>query len=306
MSYTHKGRTYAEFAKFYDNRVVFYQGNVQGVSGSRERKKTNPNPQNKKYTGKMTYSGKKTIEKRLTAWFNSIDTYNYLNYNSRKVRKHLPIMITLTLSQFQTTDDKYIKRNMLQVFIKDLQYNFNVKYYFWKAEKQKNGNLHFHLLIDRFIPMRHIQKSWNRIQKKQGYLNNYYKDKGHYNAPSTHVKSIYKSKNKVQYVMKYVSKDDSEKIIEGSVFRFSKGLIKLSPLTSVNEDLFSIELKDYLDKNTLREYRNEYAALIYTKKTISVKELKGLVQKEFIKYYYNLYMSLYPGSDSLEKKLSIN
>ena len=77
MSFTIKDNTYAEIAKVYDHRIVFYNQLVRGSRGIKEKKITNLNPDNEKYTGRMTKSGKKTIENRLTSWFNAIAVYNY-------------------------------------------------------------------------------------------------------------------------------------------------------------------------------------------------------------------------------------
>ncbi len=33
---------------------------------------------------------------------------------------------------------------MLNRFLEKIRYQYNVKSYLWKAESQKNGNIHFH------------------------------------------------------------------------------------------------------------------------------------------------------------------
>ena len=304
--YTVKDRVYCEIAKFYDQRIIVYNTCINQNVCSKKVRKSNKKPNNKKYTGEMTKSGKKLIDNRLTAWFNAIDVYNHLLKGSYKTRPHLPLMVTLTLSGSQNHDDKFIKRNMLQLFIKNLQYNFGVDNYFWKAENQKNGNIHFHLLFDKYIDYREIQKIWNRIQDKNGYLDNYKKQYNNDNPPSTHIKSVYKSNNKVAYMQKYVSKNLDNQLIEGSVFRFSKGLIKAVPFSIIDENDISIDLYNYLDTNKLREFNNEYATIIYTRKYNNVDNLKGSVLRAYIRYYHDLYMKLYPKSDNLLEKNNIN
>ncbi len=59
--------------------------------------------------------------------------------------------------------------------------------YIWKAEMQKNENIHYHILTDAKINWKVIRKNWNQIQKiyvdkyqikmKEKYKNGYYFDK---------------------------------------------------------------------------------------------------------------------------------
>jgi hypothetical protein len=61
-----------------------------------------------------------------------------------------------------------------------LKQKYNVKLYLWVAEPQVNGNIHFHILIDKFIenvpepkyakvPLE-LTKEWNRILDLYGYV----------------------------------------------------------------------------------------------------------------------------------------
>ena len=293
MSYSVQNRVYAENAKLYDDRIIFYNSEITGNQFVREKDHNNNKTNNKKYQGHMTRSGKKIIENRLTAWFNSIDVYNYLRIGSGAIRAHLPIMVTLTLSDQLKVDHRYIKRKLLQNFIKYLQYNFNITHYFWKAELQGNGNLHFHLLFDRYIPMKKIQEAWNHIQHQQSYLDKYYNVHGHYNAPSTHVISVYKSNNKVQYMMKYVSKKEVKAKIDGAVYRFSKGLIKCKPFAYINEGEYSEMTEKLLRDNPHFLVNYDWSCSAYMKKNINVRMLEGSLKNKYIDYYLNLYSQLY-------------
>lgn len=81
--------------------------------------------------------------------------------------------VTLTLSAPQIDSDTYIKTKMLNQFITELKERYPKILYIWRAEKQKNGNIHFHFLMSIFIKWEIIRKIWNRIQKKEGYLGRY-------------------------------------------------------------------------------------------------------------------------------------
>lgn len=82
--------------------------------------------------------------------------------------------VTLTLSAKQFHSDNYIKAKMLNQFISELRLLIHDFNYIWRAEKQANGNIHFHLLIGSFVPWIKIRDIWNRIQKKEGYVQKYH------------------------------------------------------------------------------------------------------------------------------------
>lgn len=81
--------------------------------------------------------------------------------------------VTLTLCAEQMHTDQYIKSKLLNQFISELKTRYPSMLYIWRAEKQKNGNIHFHFLINKFIKWEIIRKIWNRILKKEGYLERY-------------------------------------------------------------------------------------------------------------------------------------
>ena len=73
-------------------------------------------------------------------------TRAYKNYVKYKLT-----FITLTLSASQTHDDKEITAILLNSFLNAMRRKWNVERYVWKAEKQENGNIHYHILTDKFI-----------------------------------------------------------------------------------------------------------------------------------------------------------
>ena len=59
--------------------------------------------------------------------------------------------ITLTLPSKQIHSDNEIKSKCLNQFLIELKKNHSVSRYIWKAEKQENNNIHFHIIADKFI-----------------------------------------------------------------------------------------------------------------------------------------------------------
>ena len=91
----------------------------------------------------------------------------------RKKIKFKICFVTLTLPSKQIHTDDEIKRQILNSFLIELTRYHNVKNYLWRAEKQKNGNIHFHIILDQFIIYNDLRKRWNRICNKLGYVDRY-------------------------------------------------------------------------------------------------------------------------------------
>lgn len=106
-------------------------------------------------------------------WLSGVYVRKGNKFNAKAYKK--VSMLTLTLSSKQKHSDWYIKKNMLNQFLIEIrQYNKNL-IYVWRAEKQQNGNIHFHILLNIYLPVIKLLSIWNRIQKKEGYLKDYYK-----------------------------------------------------------------------------------------------------------------------------------
>jgi len=162
------------------------------------------------------------------------------NYTGRSFKFKIAF-ITLTLPSKQIHDDNTIKNNCLNQLLIELKKHYKVKNYIWRAEKQKNGNIHFHILVDKFIPYQELRDRWNRIIEKLNYITNYrteqkkwhskgfkprpelYKtwskkkqlqaylrnSKIHWNSPNTtDIHSIQKIRNIKNYISKYLTKNE--------------------------------------------------------------------------------------------------
>lgn len=247
----------------------------------------------KKYKGEITLTGQKLIYKRLTSWFNAIKIYNIENPLPLKYTTHIPVFITLTMSGENSYDHREIKRKLLQQFLKQLYYQERVKHYFWKAELQKNGRIHFHLVIDGYIDKKEIQYRWNALQKKHNLLIEFEKKYKRDNPPSTHVKMIYDYDLAVNYVMKYVSKKETGKIIDGGTFRFSKQLLELKPFQFENLTGNQNGFIDFLRTNTKMTWQNDFASLHKFKTNNIIELLPENVKRNYTDYYVDLYSQLY-------------
>lgn len=217
------------------SRDPLYRGSVRT-----EKQVIMSENRNTEYNGFMSPATKRNVRSILTAWVKCFES-EHNGYSREKTFKQRKLtFVTLTLSQKQVHTDNEVKRKMLNRFLIKVQRSFNVKYYFWRAEKQKNGNIHFHLILDAFIDKKEIQTQWNLIQADFNYLDDYFSKHNHYKAPSTDVGIISSMKDSVSYVMKYVTKnpDDLKNKnlkVSGRIWSCSKQLKSLKPY-SVSED----------------------------------------------------------------------
>lgn len=156
--------------------------------------------------GLISAKAGKSINRKLS-WFAKMSQKKVRTTSNGLVVKNNLSFITLTLSSKQIHDDQFIKNKMLNAFLVDIRRRFFVTSYFWRAEAQINGNMHFHIVINRYIHKTHISTIWNRIQQEHGYLNDYIVAKGHNKAPSTEIKAVYKCKNISGYLSKYCTKN---------------------------------------------------------------------------------------------------
>lgn len=83
--------------------------------------------------------------------------------NKKHNAKYLCTFITLTLQGKQEHTDDELTKGLINPLMSYARKYFGVRYYIWKKELQKNGNLHFHLVTDRFIDHKALRKAWNRL-----------------------------------------------------------------------------------------------------------------------------------------------
>ena len=144
--------------------------------------------------------------------------------------------ITLTLPSTQIHKDSEIKKQCLDIFLQALRDKYKVVKYVWRAEIQKNGNIHYHLVIDRFIHHKDIRRLWIKYVNRLGYVDNYYMNTRKHNPPCTEIKAAKSSKMMRAYMAKYLTKtvDTKEKdgaaqgirIIDGRQYGISRYLME--------------------------------------------------------------------------------
>ncbi|MCF6365260.1 MAG: hypothetical protein L3J35_03565 [Bacteroidales bacterium] len=224
--------------------------------------------------------------------------------------KYKLTFITLTLSSTQVHTDKEITKSLLGGFLDSLRRKWKVDQYIWKAEKQENGNIHYHILTNKFIHWKEIREVWNRIQNKPGFnyvdrysekMRKYFKKgfkpfpndkrseakqreayeinkKNNWTNPnSTDIHALYKVKNIAGYIVKYVAKGVTKTKRTERIDELLNNIEDRKNLIShLSEDTVIYDYSDtqeILEKERLKDYRNRLNAELKQWQT-ELKELK--------------------------------
>lgn len=210
----------------------------------------------------MSDKTKRQVKKILRCWIEGVE-----EYRKAPTRKWLPkipyfTFVTLTLSSEQRHTDKEIKRKMITPFIQTLKRKHNVWQYLYVCEKQENGNLHIHLLTDSYIHHSALRAEWNAVQDLHGYVQPFFDKWGHRNPNSTDIHKLNLVENVQAYCVKYMTKDQKEKKIEGRLWGCSDGLRTLKPYSTMIEAHAATALSEIMRNKNFEVRQEEKYTLI--------------------------------------------
>jgi hypothetical protein len=251
----------------------------------------------KAYSGNMSLSAKMRLRKSFENLLEIAELKHVTVYRrkkgSAKDSPTYPIQlrfklnfITLTLPASQgSISDREILVEMLQPFLRSLRAKCPQVSYIWKAEVQKNGNLHFHITTDKYIDLSWIRSNWNSQCRKLGLLQAFASKFGHSDPNSTDVRSVVNDQEIGAYMAKYISKDESDKRSLGiKVWDCSRNLkfkeIRNSPIDN--------EIAVWLDKlradSGSKILQCDHCTVIQLDKPISFKDMPTQLQIEYRRY----------------------
>lgn len=228
-----------------DSSVCFYNCVKADVPRGTISEKSKNNLTKSYQSPCLTKKSKKQIKKILYYWVDAVEHSQAL-FKERKMRKRRYLsMITLTLPAAQYESDLIIKSKYLNNFLIQLQSHVLDIHYLWVAERQKNGNIHFHIIVDRWVNKDWIQRKWNKILDNGHYISTFCNKFGHTNPPSTHIAGQKDMKNVSAYLAGYISKSPENTKIEGKIWDCSTDLLKFSKVRFQYRDWFEGEFAYY-------------------------------------------------------------
>lgn len=257
-----------------------------------------------------------TLSKQATRKLSKAIEYLVTTSSQQKVHEKLSgkivifklAFITLTLPSTQQHPDSEIINKCLNSLLNELRLYHNVIKYVWRAERQKNGNIHFHLITDKFIPWYILRNRWNRIINKLGYVDRFQEKHGKKTPNSTDVHSTRKIYNLKNYLIKYLTKDEktshnnhgienqADNEIElqaenntfqsGRVWSCSQNLSKTRGMNLVIDSEIDTELKNVLSNCKVRKYEAAYFTCYFVDYHEFLKRGSVLLFKYFSDYLF--------------------
>lgn len=132
------------------------------------------------FNGYMSANTSRYVKRIVENWLTSIELNQELKNEDYRNKPYVTF-VTLTLPAKQVHHDNFLKNQLLDPMIEWLRDSqertkrkgAGVDAYLWRAEAQKNGNLHFHLICDRWIEQDKLREKWNQICERLNYVSMY-------------------------------------------------------------------------------------------------------------------------------------
>lgn len=169
----------------------------------------------KAYGGTVTEGAKKRMLTALDFLVQRSPKQRIYNQTSEKFFDFRLNFITLTVTNSQRLIEAHeAYETLLSKTLLYFKRKFGVKDYLWKAEKQQNGQIHYHLASNTFIPQNFVRWKWNKVCKEAGLLDTFAKQYGTFNPASTEVTSIVHVQDAKSYIAKEFAKKEGIQDIE--------------------------------------------------------------------------------------------
>jgi hypothetical protein len=186
---------YYEHARSESKSQVFQSNKKQNFKGKQT------------YGGEISKDGQKKLRKAIETLYVITPRRQVFNRVLNKYTNFHLSSLTLTLSYLQGKWlDSEVVKFCLAPFILDCRRKLGLNNYVWKAERQQNGNIHFHVISDMFGDIETIKKFWNDKQDTLGFIDKFYERHKHRQPPSIEITYVRNSDTLGKYVSKYISK----------------------------------------------------------------------------------------------------
>ncbi len=169
---------FTEFAKLKPHSVIVHK-RWENTQSTQENIKSLKNlAKGNQYNGYMSDASRRRVKGLIENYLTAVQLSTTLDFpKSFPSVEVYPTFLTLTLPSKQLHCDNTIKKECFFRFMEYLQGDkkkglsgWNVKNYIWTAETQKNGNIHFHVILDRGIPAQRLNEVWNRYLDRLDYV----------------------------------------------------------------------------------------------------------------------------------------
>jgi hypothetical protein len=219
---------------------------------------------------------------------------------------------------FNYTDD-FCKHELLNHFLVLLRRDFKVHNYIWRAESQKNGSIHFHITMNKFIYAKDLRDAWNKVLSKTDMIKRYsekfknmsyeqykayrYKSgkskskdiqkaynfgvKTQWLQPNTtDIHAVWKIKNIAAYLCEYLTKNNSAyRKLSGFLWRSSNLLAKLKGAQSYVTNAIDDELRYLIQRLPKKIIQTDWATIF----CIDIKNISYIFKNSKLVEKFSLY-----------------
>jgi hypothetical protein len=238
------------------------------------------------YTGILSPGAKKKLIKAINLLVAIAEPKKAVQFDTGKEFKFRVNFITLTLPAPQGgVTDKDLKQKCLKQWLEYWKDRLPGMSYVWRAERQKNGNLHFHLVTDRYIHYKDIRESWNRCLAPTGLIDAFQAKHGHRHPNSTDVHAVKHVRNLGAYIAKYMSKTESTaQPIDGRVWDCSANLKRKDACAFPASGADYEKLQALMDAHTTAAFATEHCGGVRLTEAEMNAELPPAWLAEYIAY----------------------
>jgi len=156
--------------------------------------------------------------------------------------------LTLTLPAKQFHTDNFITSKCLKTFLDNLRKTYGLKNYFWRAESQKNGNIHYHIILDKYIHWEQLRTLWNKVLNSHGYIELFAQKFNHTNPPTVDIRAIKRMKKIAAYLSEYCAKKSKHREITSRVWGCSNTLMGYKGAKITSHDLNFNEVHERVER----------------------------------------------------------
>lgn len=268
------------------------------------------------YDGLLNFNSIKRLKRAIELLVATATEKEAVNFKTGKKFRFKVNFVTLTLPAPQKdVTDKQLKRYCLDVWIKAAKRLFKLNNYVWRAERQKNGNLHFHLCTDVYMPYDQLRDSWNQRLGKFHFVKEYTarhsamtfadylqaypvtdkspieKRKEAYRRGvntnwlfpnSTDVHSVNNVKDLAAYMVKYMAKlKKNEQRIDGKVWDCSKNLKRKDSVEFIIDNEVSNMINEAIEIHGCRGKVTDHCTMVF----LNDQQFKKVVTGRFAQAY---------------------
>lgn len=317
------------------NKIVVYYTSEKQSEKLKENKKGEKITEDNHTKGVLSEKAKARMKKCVSKLVGAYTVGQYANKWKFFTRRLSLNFVTLTLPSPQIHSDKDIKRFSFAPFLQILQQKYGVSSYVWRAEKQENGNIHFHILVNRNIHWSAVRAEWNRCIERLGYVSSYQEKFSKFtlsqyiafrkpknseetkkvikafnksvsenwsNPNSTDIHRIEKMHKIDSYVSKYMAKDSEGETltVEGHLWGRSDNLEQLPDFETVAGAGDLKKLETIRDTSHCVYYKDDFFE-VYTLIDIDIFDLSFSFTSKFIAQMQNNYCVLEKIVNSIQR-----